>query len=127
LYNKGVALNKQYFNEDGTPQPDTSKANSSAVLAKGGLNGWKKYLQRNLHWPSGLRFSTGTLATVGVDFVVNEEGKIEDAEVSVPFHPEFDKIALRIIKESPAWIPAVWHNRKVKSWHRQPVTFEQEE
>ena len=54
-------------------------------------------------------------------------GKVIDAEVSLPFHPEFDKIALSIIKDSPAWTPATAHNRKVKAYRRQPITFAQPE
>jgi len=61
-----------------------------------------------------------------VSFVINEEGQVEEAFASSPFHPAFDKIALDIIRASPKWNPAMdAHNRKVKAYRRQPVTFVQ--
>jgi hypothetical protein len=56
---------------------------------------------------------------------VDEEGLIQDAEVTGSLHPDFDKIALEAIKNSPKWIPAIDHNRKIKAYRRQPVTFAQ--
>jgi outer membrane biosynthesis protein TonB len=56
---------------------------------------------------------------------VDEEGTIQDAEVTGSLHPDFDKVALEAIKNSPKWIPAIDHNRKIKAYRRQPVTFAQ--
>ena len=55
--------------------------------------------------------------------IINEEGKVEDAEVTTPFYPKFDKIAKEAIESSPNWIPAISHNRSVKFWIKQAVTF----
>ena len=33
--------------------------------------------------------------------------------------------ALKVINKSPAWIPAIDHNRRVKYFHRQAITFGQ--
>jgi len=123
-YANGKLTVAEYFDENGRPLADTSGVNKEAAF-KGGEQAWKKYLERKLHWPPGLQFSRTAAVTVGIDFTVDENGKIIDAEVSVPFHPDFDNIALSIIKGSPAWIPATAHNRKVKAYRRQPVTFEQ--
>lgn len=127
IYSKGKITSCNYFNEDGSPQPDTAKANSSARFKKGGDRGWASYLQKSLYWPHGLSFSVDGSVTVGVSFTINEEGKVEDAAVYIPFHPEFDKIALKIVKNSPDWLPAVNKNRRVKQYIRQPVTFLQEQ
>ena len=78
-----------------------------------------------MYWPPDFRFSEAAAITVGVDFTVDENGKIKDAEVSVPFHPTFDKTALRIVENSPAWQPAREHNRYVVAYRRQPITFAQ--
>ena len=86
----------------------------------------EKYLEKNLYWPPRLQFTTTAAVTVGVSFVIDENGKVTDAEVSMPFHEAFDKIALKIIKNSPTWLPGIAHNRKVKAYRRQPVTFTQE-
>lgn len=122
-YEKGKMISAHYFDETGREQTDTSLVNRKANF-NGGDAAWKKYLEKKLYWPTNLQFSTAAAVTIGIDFVIDENGKPQDIEVSVPFHPEFDKIAVSIIKNSPAWMPAIEHNRKVKTYVRQPVTFE---
>jgi antitoxin component YwqK of YwqJK toxin-antitoxin module len=124
IYNRGNMLSAEYFDEKGQPQTDTSNVGREATF-KGGLAAWKKYLEKNLYWPANLQFTTAASVTIGIDFTIDENGKPEDVEVSVPFHLEFDRIALNIIKNSPAWIPGIAHNRKVKAYRRQPITFQQ--
>jgi len=125
IYEKGAIISKNFFNENGSTQPDTAKVSNEAVFKNGGSEGWRKYMEKNLYWPEGFALKNTSVIVVPVSFTVDEEGKLQDAEVVVPFHPEFDKIALRIIKSSPPWKPARAHNRNVKFFFRQPVTFQQ--
>jgi antitoxin component YwqK of YwqJK toxin-antitoxin module len=127
VFRAGKAISKNYFNEEGNPQPDTAKANTEAEFKNGGQKGWIKYLEKSAYWPNNTQLVNTTAVTIGVEFTVNEEGKTENVQVFVPFHPQFDEIALRIIRNSPAWKPAVVHNRKMKQKFRQPVTFVQQE
>jgi TonB family protein len=127
VFDKGEIVSVKYYNDDGTGQADTSRANSDAVFKNGGTAGWAKYMEKNLYWPPGFAIKNTNRVVVVVSFVVDEEGRVQDAEVTVPFHKEFDSIALRIIKNSPAWKPAIAQNRKVKNYFRQPVTFQQDE
>jgi antitoxin component YwqK of YwqJK toxin-antitoxin module len=124
VYRKGNIISIEYFDEAGKTQTDTSAVNREAVL-KGGEVAWRKYLEKNLYWPPGLKFTTPAAVTVGIGFAIDENGKVIDAEVFMPFHEEFDRIALKIIKNSPAWLPAIEYNRKVKAYRRQPITFTQ--
>ncbi|MBS1577811.1 MAG: energy transducer TonB [Bacteroidetes bacterium] len=126
MYSAGKLISVTYFDENGKEQTDTSSVNEEASF-NGGEKAWIKYLQKKLYWPANLQFTTAGAVTVGIDFVIDETGKITNAEVSMPFHSAFDKIALDIIKSSPAWQPAVSHNRKVKAYRRQPITFVQPE
>jgi outer membrane biosynthesis protein TonB len=64
-------------------------------------------------------------AVVVVTFVVTGDGKVTDVNVKTPFEPEIDKIAVNAIRKSPNWEPAIEHNRTVKSYHQQTVTFTQ--
>ena len=56
---------------------------------------------------------------------IDEAGNITDVYVDVPVSPKFDEQAIKVIKKSPAWIPAVDHNRNVKYHTRQSITFGQ--
>ena len=127
VYKDGEVISTIYRNEDSSPQTDLKKANSDANFKKGGIEGWKKYVEKSLYWPAGFRLANTTQVTVGVEFNISAEGKVVDAEITVPFHPVFDKIALQTIRNSPDWQPAMEHNRKVMQRFRQSVTFLQEE
>lgn len=124
VYKDGKAIETIYFDEKGTTLTGSSNVEREAQF-KGGETGWRKYLERKIHWPAGLQFTTSGYVTVGISFAVDENGKVTDAYVSLPFHDSFDKIALEIIKSSPPWQPAISHNRTVKAWRKQPVTFVQ--
>lgn len=124
-YDNGALLTRQFFTEDGKPQADTSRAKKHAVF-KTGDNAWPKWLANKLVWPYGYTFSNGDMAVTVVDMVVDEDGKVESAEVVTPFHPVFDKQAVSVIRSSPQWTPAYLHNRPVKSYFRQAVTFREE-
>ncbi|MEI9809225.1 MAG: energy transducer TonB [Bacteroidota bacterium] len=126
VYNNGSLVSKEYFNEDSTPQTNMAKANTDAVF-KNGTQAWTKYLEKNLYWPHNYGITNTDMVTVGVEFVIDESGKPQDVEVVVPFNTVFDKIAVDIIRNCPAWKPAIRQNRKVKMLFRQPVTFRQNE
>lgn len=125
-YANGQLQHALYTDEQGNEVQDTSMVNRRATV-RGGLAAWSKYLQRSLYWPKGLAFSTPASVTVGVRFWVGHDGQIENAEVYMPFHEAFDKIALQIINNGPRWMPEISHNRTVRVEHRQPITFAQPE
>lgn len=125
VYNNGYLIDKKYFDEDGKPVNDTTNKDSPATFA-GGSKAWQKYLLKNVYFPGQYKLENADYAVVVVAFTVNEKGEVADAEVVVPLHPDFDKIALEAIKKSPKWSPAISHNRNVPYRMKQQVTFSQE-
>lgn len=124
-YNNGLLLKKEYYDENGNPA-DTNNIDRSAVFP-GGISAWSKYLGKHLYFPDQYKFVNGDEAVVVVSAAIDEKGMITDVEVTTPFHKDFDRIALDVVKKSPKWIPAVQHNRHVKYRFRQAVTFHQTE
>jgi antitoxin component YwqK of YwqJK toxin-antitoxin module len=124
VYDNGKLIKKEYFDEKGVKEADTTSKDRDAQFSGGG-KAWQKYLQKQIYWPPNLSFQTSGEAVVVVRYSVDEDGKIVDAYVSLPFHPEFDRIALKAITQSPKWKPAISHNRKVKTYLTQPVGFVQ--
>lgn len=61
--------------------------------------------------------------TVIVRFVVNKEGAISDVVAETKFGYGMEAEAIRLIKKTNKWIPAIQNGHKVKAWHRQPITF----
>jgi hypothetical protein len=123
---QGRLQDRSYFDEQGRPALDTANLDRPASFP-GGAKAWSSYLGQALYFPDQYKFTNGDEAAVVVTATINEEGKIIDAEVTVPFYPAFDKIALDAIRRSPDWIPAMDHHRKVRSFIRQPVIFSQPE
>lgn len=124
IFDHGKLVNKEYFDENGVKQSDTTNRDRIAGFP-GGLKAWQKYLYKNLYFPEQYKITNADQAIVLVRFAVNENGSISDIVVTVPFHPDFDKIATDVISHSPKWTPAIRHNRKIKEYHTQPVTFMQ--
>lgn len=124
IYEADKLLSKQYFDEQGMEVSDTTPKDREASFP-GGIKAWTKYLEKNLYFPSQYKINGSDQIVVTVDWTVDEEGKVGDVFVSSPFHPAFDKIAAEVIQKSPKWLPAISHNRKVKAYRRQPVTFAQ--
>ena len=126
FFQKGKLIDKQYFDEQGVPMEDTTTKEKEAEF-KGGIKAWQEFLMKNLYFPSNIKLVNADKIVVVIEFYVNEEGKVENAYVRVPFDSEFDKIALSVINKSPKWIPAFQNNRHVRYLVRQPVIFKQEE
>jgi antitoxin component YwqK of YwqJK toxin-antitoxin module len=125
-YENGQIMDREYYDEQGGTENKNINKDRDAEFP-GGSREWLKFLNKHIYWPRDLQFETPGMAVVMVRFAIDEEGKISDAYVSLPLHPEFDRIALRAIKQSPKWIPAISHNRKIKVYRTQPITFVQQE
>lgn len=89
----------------------------------GGAAAWKRYLNKNFHYPEdGL--SNEIQGIVIVQFIVDKEGNVSDVQaVSGPEEGGLREEAIRVIRKSGTWIPAVQNGRKVKSYKKQPVMF----
>ncbi|TAH01920.1 MAG: TonB family protein, partial [Sphingobacteriales bacterium] len=58
-----------------------------------------------------------------IQFIVDKEGNIEDIEMVKSVEFTIDEEAMRLIRQSPQWAPAVQNGKKVKSYKIQPITF----
>ena len=79
----------------------------------------------NLDFLDGVKLVNTFFVTVVLAFTIDETGKITDAYVEVPVSPAFDAQALKVINKSPDWLPAIDHNRNIKTFYRLPITFGQ--
>jgi len=90
----------------------------------GGDVGWREYLERNLNRDVlEINKAPAGVYKAVIKFVVTKEGRLEDisAETNVGYGVEQE--AIRVIKKSPRWIPAVQYGRKVNAYRRQPVSM----
>ncbi len=83
----------------------------------GGFEAFSQYLIRNARKASGKR------GRVKVSFIVETDGLVTNAKVEKSLDELSDREALRLIKSSPLWEPAVQNGDKVRSAYQIGVNF----
>jgi hypothetical protein len=83
---------------------------------RGGIAGWTNYLEKNLNTELGSRYikvkkpDTSGRQTIVVNFTVSPIGVVSavTAEPNKENHPKLVAEAVRVVSESPRWVPAVF-------------------
>jgi periplasmic protein TonB len=88
----------------------------------GGQKGWINYLVKNLRYPDRA-INLKKQGQVVIQFIVDKEGKVIQPEIIRSVEYSLDREAMRLIKESPRWVPAVQNGKVVKSYKKQPISF----
>ncbi len=85
---------------------------------------WKQYLERNLvpDIPVNNSAPAGRYS-VEVKFVVDVEGHVSDIVALTKHGYGMEEEAIRVIRKSARWEPAVFEGRMVKAYRRQLITF----
>jgi protein TonB len=87
---------------------------------KGGPEAWKRFLLKNFR-PPEMEADGPVTATVVVRFIVDKEGKVSEVEaISGP--ERLRQEAVRVIRLSGQWEPAIQNGRKVSAYKLQPIT-----
>lgn len=87
----------------------------------GGAAAWTRYLLKTLRYPQEAQ-DNEIQGTVVVQFIVDKAGTVSDVDaISGP--QELREEAVRVIKRSGKWTPAVQNGRQVKSYKKQPIVF----
>ena len=88
----------------------------------GGMAGLMKYLIGAIRYPA-IAAENGVQGRVTVQFVVNRDGSIVDAQVLRGVDPYLDKEALRVINGMPKWKPGMQRGKPVRVKFTVPVMF----
>jgi periplasmic protein TonB len=88
----------------------------------GGMPAWYRFVRKNLNYPQAA-LDNEVQGTVVVQFIVDKEGNVSDVQaISGP--EELRAEAVRVIKKSGKWTPAVQNGNTVKSYKKQPIGFQ---
>lgn len=117
-------IDVKYFDEKGEPLNSTDIKDTPAKFP-GDEKKWARNIMEYImsYFPQGFKLINTHKVSVVANFTINEEGKIENVYLSVPFDDNLDHIIIKVIQNSPEWIPATNHNRKVKQDRRIPISF----
>lgn len=90
----------------------------------GGMEKFYEYVGRNMRYPKEAKKDRAN-GRVFVEFVVNADGSIDRSSVNVlvGIHPACDKEAMRIVRESPQWLPGKIDGRPVRQIFVLPFAF----
>ena len=89
----------------------------------GGMEAWKRYLNKSFRYPDEAQ-AQEIQGVVMVQFIVDKEGNVSDVQaVSGPEQGGLREEAVRVIRKSGKWTPAIQNGNKVKSYKNQPITF----
>ena len=119
-YEKGVLLGGTSLDKQGNTYDYTNITNPASF--KGGQGAWKRYLEQKLKYPRKQRGARAQ-ARVPLQFVVEANGRLSNIRIPKPTHPDFDKEAMRLLKESPGWSPATLRGQKISSQLQTIIEF----
>ncbi len=86
---------------------------------------WRSFLERNLDGQVAVDngASPGTY-TVIIQFIVDVAGNVSDVKALTSVGFGMEQEAMRVIKKSGKWNPAIQNGREVKAYRKQPITFQ---
>ncbi len=89
---------------------------------RGGELAFQKYIAKNFKYPLRCQ-DNGIGGSVVLRFVVEVDGSISHIRVMEASSkcPEFAQEAVRILRNSPRWIPGMYNGRYVKSYRELPL------
>jgi len=90
----------------------------------GGEDGLSKYLAENVKFPENAK-KDSLSRKVFVQFVINQEGDVENVKVVRGVDKAFDKEAIRVVESMPKWEPAKQFGKPIKFTHTIFVKFKQ--
>jgi len=98
----------------------------AAAQFKDGMKGWINYLTRNLIPPQRFLQLAGERSgrTVIAGFEISKEGMVSEVFIVHSCEWSADMEAIRVIKKSPLWEPAMQNGERVIYRHRQSITYQ---
>ncbi len=126
VVNSNRVISFEIFPENTTVVNDPAKASDAKF--PGGQVAFSRYIQDQLVFPMRCKLAKIN-GNVMARFIVNPDGKVSNVEIIEHNYlcPEFSKEAIRVISQSPKWIPASIDGKIVKCFQTVPIRFLVEE
>lgn len=88
----------------------------------GGEEAWKKYLKKNVKYPRKAWWEE-LEADVGLEFTIKKDGSITDIVHLTVVGWGFEEEAIRLLKKSGKWIPALKNGKPVNYHAKLTIPF----
>jgi len=120
-YANGVLVSGSSTGKDGKIANYTG-ARGVPPSFKGGLDAFYKYLGGHIHYPED-ELNRNIQGKVLIGFVVEKDGKVSNIKVLKSVTPNIDAEAVRVIRNSTAWVPATLFGVPVRVYYDVPINF----
>ncbi len=88
----------------------------------GGMSRFYAYLRKSVNYPEMAK-DNDIQGKVYLSFVVEKNGSLTDIKVDRSLGGGTDEEAVRVLRESPRWIPGVQNGKAVRVKYNIPITF----
>lgn len=88
----------------------------------GGSEALQKYLAQSVRYPV-IAQENGIQGRVYIQFVINQNGEVTNADILRGVDPSLDREALRVVEAMPKWKPGKQRNRPVRVSYTVPINF----
>lgn len=131
--NQGTA--KEIINDTIPPQKEPTKTNEGELIYdvveyapefKGGMEAWNRYVKKNMKYPEAAKLNQ-VEGVVYIKFFIDKNGKTGKPEILRGIGYGADEEAIRMISESPAWVPGMHMGEAVNVNMRLPIRFKLDE
>jgi TonB family protein len=120
IYKDDHLINGKAVFDDG--QIATYLTREAVPQFNGGLAAFFQYLSSSIHYPHDAA-KQKIEGRVVINFVVDESGHLVDVKVVRSVSPSIDQEGVRVITESPLWIPGTQFGRPVRCAYTVPLAF----
>jgi TonB family protein len=88
----------------------------------GGMNKFYEYLSKNVKYPKEAQ-NNNIQGKVFLSFIVEQDGTIADVQVVRRLGGGTDEEAVRLLQESPKWVPGILNGKTVRVKYNIPISF----
>lgn len=120
-FRAGDQVSATFYKEDGTSNAGM-KAFYSDAEYPGGVARWLYFLNRNLRYPDSA-VTHNIEGTVVILFKVSKDGIPSEFTVDMSADAYLDAEALRVLKKTTKWQPAIFGGVYTDSYKLQPIVF----
>ncbi|HWK02025.1 MAG TPA: TonB family protein [Puia sp.] len=120
-FKKDKQISGTFYHEDGTRDKTITEFWRESEFP-GGLPQWLRFLNKTLRYPDSA-VEHDIEGTVVIGFMVSKEGKVDDMKVIQSVNKYLDEEALRVMRQTPDWRPAITGGILSESYKKQPIVF----
>lgn len=123
VYENGVLTQHDAYKKFEVSPADYANAKPGAVPAfPGGIETFYKFLAKTIRYPKEAR-DAGIQGKVVISFMVETDGSLSDMKIERSVHATIDGEALKVMRLSPKWIPAMKDGKPVRMQYSVPINF----